>query len=53
MGEDVAVSLDREVRLRLSVQDQSQAISGVFVRVCVCACVCACTHVCMYVCVCA
>ena len=30
MGEDVAVSLDREVRLRLSVQDQSQAISVAF-----------------------
>ena len=43
VGEAVAVSLDREVRLRLSVQDQSQATSGV----------CACVHACVRVCMCA
>ena len=49
-GEAVAVTLDREVRLRLSTQDQSQATSGVVcVVVCarVCVCVCGCVRTCV------
>ena len=48
MGEAVAVTLDREVRLRLSVQDQSQATSGV-VCVVVCTRVCGACICCKYV----